>query len=47
MLLTRALPKDVRERLEKSLDGLTDEDFRTLKPEQVLDLILQEYQTGG
>ena len=47
MLLTRALPKDVRERLEKSLDGLTDEDFASLKPEQVLDLILQEYQAGG
>ncbi len=47
MLLTRALPKEVRERLEKALDGLTDEDFRNLKPEQVLDLILQEYQTGG
>ena len=46
MLLTRALPKAVRERLEKSLEGLTDEDFRTLKPEQVLDLILQEYQAG-
>src|SRR2546428_651237 len=30
--------------LEKSLDGLTDDDFRTLKPEQVLDLIIQEYQ---
>ena len=47
MLLTRALPKEARERLEKSLDGLTDEDFRSLKPEQVLELILQEYQTGG
>ncbi|HYM39447.1 MAG TPA: ATPase domain-containing protein [Thermoplasmata archaeon] len=44
LLMTRNLPKEVRERLEKSLDGLTDEDFRTLKPEQVLDLILQEYQ---
>ncbi len=44
MLLTRSLPKNVRDHLEKSLDGLTDEDFRTLKPEQVLELILQEYQ---
>lgn len=44
MLLTRALPKNVRDHLEKSLDGLTDEDFRSLKPEQVLELILQEYQ---
>jgi KaiC/GvpD/RAD55 family RecA-like ATPase len=47
MLLTRGLPKDIRERLEKALEGLTDEDFRSLKPEQVLDLILQEYQAGG
>ena len=43
LLLTRSLPKNVRDHLEKSLDGLTDEDFRTLKPEQVLELILQEY----
>ncbi len=47
MLLTRALPKPVREHLEKSLDGLTDDDFRTLKADQVLELILQEYQQGG
>ncbi|HYV09251.1 MAG TPA: ATPase domain-containing protein [Thermoplasmata archaeon] len=44
MLLTRAMPKNVRDHLEKSLDGLTDEDFRSLKPERVLELILQEYQ---
>lgn len=44
MLLTRSLPKNVRDHLEKSLDGLTDEDFRSLKPEQVLELIVQEYQ---
>ena len=44
MLLTRSMPKNVRDHLEKSLDGLTDEDFRTLKPDRVLDLILQEYQ---
>ena len=47
MLLPRAIPRDVRDRLEKSLDSLTDEDFRTLKPEQVLELILQEYTAGG
>ena len=47
MLLTRAVPKEVRDRLEKSLDGLTDDDFRGLKPEQVLELILQEYGPGG
>ena len=44
MLLTRVLPKEVREHLEKALDGLTDEDFRNLKPDQVLELILHEYQ---
>jgi len=44
MLLTRSMPKNVRDHLEKSLDGLTDEDFRSLKPEQVLEMILQEYQ---
>jgi KaiC/GvpD/RAD55 family RecA-like ATPase len=46
MLLTRVLPKDVRDHLEKALDGLTDDDFRSLKPDQVLELILQEYQGG-
>ena len=44
LLLTRSMPKNVRDALEKSLDGLTDEDFRSLKPEQVLELIIQEYQ---
>ena len=44
LLLTHSMPKNVRDALEKSLDGLTDEDFRSLKPEQVLELILQEYQ---
>ena len=44
MLLTRSMPKNVRDHLEKSLDGLTDEDFRSLKPERVLEMILQEYQ---
>jgi len=38
------MPKGIRDELEKSLDGLTDDDFRGLKPEQVLELILQEYQ---
>ncbi len=44
MILARSLPKPFLERLDKALDGLTDEDFRGLKPEQVVDLILQEYQ---
>ncbi len=44
MVLTRVLPKPVVERIERALDGLTDHDFRTLKPEQILSLIIQEYQ---
>jgi KaiC/GvpD/RAD55 family RecA-like ATPase len=44
LLLTRSMPKNVRDSLEKSLDGMTDADFRGLKPEEILDLILQEYQ---
>jgi len=44
LLLTRSMPKKVRDSLEKSLDGMTDADFRGLKPEEILDLILQEYQ---
>ena len=43
LLLTRTVPKGVRAHLEKALEGLTDDDFRGLKPEQVFDLILQEY----
>ncbi|HYY48728.1 MAG TPA: ATPase domain-containing protein [Thermoplasmata archaeon] len=44
LLLTRSMPKTIRDHLDKSLDGLTDADFRGLKPEEVLDLILQEYK---
>lgn len=44
LLLTRSLPKAIRERLDKSLDGLTDADFRGLKPEEVLELIVREYE---
>ena len=40
------LPKPVADRLERMLDGLTDEDFRDLKPDQLLDLIRNEYGTG-
>jgi hypothetical protein len=40
------LPKPVADRLERMLEGLTDEDFRDLKPEQLLDLIRNEYGTG-
>jgi circadian clock protein KaiC len=46
LLLTRSMPKTIRDHLDKSLDGLTDADFRGLKAEEVLDLILQEYQGG-
>ena len=40
------LPKPVADRLEKMLEGLTDEDFRDLKPDQLLDLIRNEYGSG-
>ena len=40
------IPKAVADRVEKLLDGLTDDDFRNLKPEQVLDLIRHEYGAG-
>lgn len=46
MLHARPLPTRVMERLEKAMDGLTDDDFRDLKPEQVLELLLQEYKDG-
>jgi len=46
MIQARGVPKAVLERLDKSLDGLTDEDFHGLRPEQVIDLVLQEYQDG-
>jgi len=44
LLQSRELPKPVIARLEKAMDGLTDEDFRGLRPEQVLHLVLQEYR---
>ncbi len=40
------VPKAVADRVEKLLEGLTDDDFKNLKPEQVLDLIRHEYGTG-
>ena len=39
----KALPPAMRERVAKALDLLTDDDFRGLKPEEVLTYILQEY----
>jgi KaiC/GvpD/RAD55 family RecA-like ATPase len=44
LMHTLSLPKPILERLDKALDGLTDDDFRGLKPEQILELVLQEYQ---
>jgi len=37
------VPKGAADRIEKMLEGLTDDDFRELKPEQLLELIRQEY----
>lgn len=39
----KALPAAVRERVGKALDLLTDDDFRGLKPEELLTYIIQEY----
>lgn len=39
----KALPAAVRERVGKALDLLTDDDFRGIKPEEVLSYIVQEY----
>ncbi len=38
-----ALTPKIRERVGKSLDLLTDDDFRGLKPEEVLSYIIQEF----
>ncbi|HLB69038.1 MAG TPA: ATPase domain-containing protein [Thermoplasmata archaeon] len=43
LLRDPGVPRSVSDRIEKMLDGLTDDDFRELKPEQVLELIRQEY----
>ena len=40
------VPRAVADRVEKLLEGLTDDDFRNLKPEQLLDLIRREYGAG-
>jgi KaiC/GvpD/RAD55 family RecA-like ATPase len=39
----KSLPATVRERVGKALDLLTDDDFRGLKPEEILTYIIQEY----
>ncbi len=46
LLAGRPLPKAIAAALEKTIDGLTDEDFRSLPPERVVDLILREYGEG-
>ncbi len=40
------IPAAVRDRIERMLEGLTDGDFRSLKPEQLLELIRLEYAAG-
>ena len=40
------VPRAVADRVERLLEGLTDDDFRNLKPEQLLDLIRHEYGAG-
>src|SRR5438046_67826 len=44
LLLTRSIPKNVRDILDKSLAALAHAAFRVLKPAAGLDLIRQEYQ---
>ena len=46
LLSGRTIPKGVAAALEKAVDGLTDEDFRSIPPERVVDLILREYGDG-
>lgn len=43
MLRDPKIPSAVASRIEKVLDGLTDDDFWELKPDQLLELIRQEY----
>ncbi len=40
------IPQAVADRVERMLEGLTDDDFRNLKPEQLLELIRHEYGAG-
>lgn len=39
----KTLPPKVRERVSKALDLLTDDDFRGVKPEEILSYIIQEF----
>ena len=40
------VPRTVADRIEKLLEGLTDDDFKNLKPDQLLELIRHEYGAG-
>ncbi len=40
------IPRAVGDRIERMLEGLTDDDFRNLKAEQLFELIRHEYGTG-
>ena len=42
----KTLPATVQERVSKALDMLTDDDFKGLKPEEVLSYIIQEFSEG-
>ena len=46
MLQRPDIPRAVGDRIERMLEGLTDDDFRNLKPEQLFELIRHEYGAG-
>jgi KaiC/GvpD/RAD55 family RecA-like ATPase len=46
-LTERELPPTLRDRLSKALDGLTDDDFRGMDPEKVVEILLHEFEGGA
>jgi circadian clock protein KaiC len=42
----KPLPKGIQESVQKALEGLSDEDFTTLKAEHLIESILAEYSEG-
>jgi KaiC/GvpD/RAD55 family RecA-like ATPase len=42
----KPLPKGIQESVQKALEGLSDEDFKTLKAEHIIESILAEYSEG-
>ena len=46
LLRKKPLPKGIQESVQKALEGLNDEDFKTLKAEQLIESILAEYSEG-